>query len=71
MPDPFAKPLRIGDPDQVRAMKAMNGEDLYCPKCYSVSFNGFEGQKCGECGHGQLVWGATSPNAGQFDVVHA
>jgi len=29
----FDRPLRIGDPDQVRVMRILNGELPYCGKC--------------------------------------
>ena len=35
----FSRPLRFGDPEQIAVLKAMNGDELYCPDC---------GQKCGD-----------------------
>ena len=71
MPDPFDWPLRIGDADQIAAMRAMNGEWLYCPKCYAVFPGGFDGQHCDKCGHDRVAWGAASPKARTADAAIA
>lgn len=69
MSNPFDKPLRIGDADQVAGIKAMNGKWLYCPKCYAVFPGGFYRQRCGHCGQGRLIHGAASPAARGEDAV--
>lgn len=36
MKNPFKRPLRMGDREQIRAVKIMNGDELYCPVCYKT-----------------------------------
>jgi len=59
---PFDRPLAIGDPEQVQAVQAMNGPDLYCPVCFDVPADygrrARPGQSCFLCGVGCYAWGA-------------
>ena len=51
MPNPFKRPLRFGDPEQIAAIKAMNGENLYCPECYAEHDPDMvEWHRCPKCG---------------------
>ena len=59
---PFDRPLVFGDPEQLAAMRVINGRDAYCSHCYHAhgSSVGVEavGLRCPRCGEGYLLPGA-------------
>ena len=60
MSDPFSRPLTFGDPEQIRALRAMNGERPYCPECYYVPDDAdyaVAGLRCWACGQGRYIYG--------------
>jgi len=51
MANPFKRPLTFGDPEQIAAIKAMNGDGLYCPECYAEDGRYAAGSaRCRKCG---------------------
>ena len=58
---PFDRPLTLGDPEQLAAMAAMNGDQLYCSHCYATSGwpVGWVGDRCPDCRKGDLLPGAS------------
>ncbi len=46
----FRKPLKIGDHEQVRLMKIVNGNEGYCPACLMTGFPASDiGERCPGC----------------------
>lgn len=60
MKNPFKRPLRMGDREQIRAVNIMNGDELYCPVCYTTYDPAYHsvGETCRECRWGRLQAGA-------------
>ena len=76
MPDPFDRPLRIGDPEQIAALAIMNGEFVFCPACYAQfdpegRHYGEVGMSCPRCWQARLEAGAAMhlPEAPEGELV--
>ena len=78
MRDPFDRPMRIGDRQQIRALAIMNGEFPYCPACYT-QFDpdgrpyGEVDMRCPRCWKARLEAGAAMdlPDAPEAEFVSA
>ena len=57
---PFDRPLKVGDPEQAAAMRAINGDRPYCPLCWHVSKLGLDAVDtlCTQCRRGLYLPGA-------------
>ena len=65
MKNPFKRPLRFGDREQIRAINIMNGDELYCPVCYAAydPYGHGVGETCRQCRWGKLRAGAALQRA--------
>ena len=60
VPSAFDGALKFGDPDQIRILQVMNGNEPYCSECFRPLQAGIVddiGERCPRCG-GLLVPGA-------------